>query len=431
MTKNYVLKSMAIAEELVELHVVEDKIDEDTEESCSILSAAADHHYGNFADYGATLGEAIGHTTPAEVYAHHHDYEEVHEEIEPGPTVLYYVEAGEDDDSTRSDLSRLIVKDRKFEITALCRLFLGEIGEKAYILSVGLDIYGCLWGFTSVFASSLALAIPLTKNFNYDYAIYTAIFSIIVIPLSCLELREQVLFQVLYSVCRFLVIIVMIVTSLVAVDDEDRIHFSDMAHDPGEPTKMFKFNGFFRMFSVLVFTAIFHAAIPVLSQPVADKKKLNGIFLDTFLITGALFWLLGYSVTTYFGHNVEQSANLNWATYVGGTGWPSQDDPSVWVHVALWARNISAFVLGFPAINVISSFPLQAVALGNNLMAAVYGKAVHEAEVSAVLALHYIVLIRMEYGMRFSAYVTNLPCSSLPLHSTERPNNSHHVPPIL
>jgi hypothetical protein len=59
----------------------------------------------------------------------------------------------------------------------------------------------------------------------------------------------------------------------------------------------------------------------------------------------------------------------------------------VWVNVALWARTISAFVLGFPAINVISSFPLNAVALGNNLMAAVYGKAVHEAEVSANFAL--------------------------------------------
>ena len=426
-TKNYVLESMAIAEELVELHVVEDHDLDDTEEGSdeedtkstqvideesSLLSseqvansagsgyqqhqhAHHEHSRSHGTDYYGstwvnpcyeTFEEAIEHTKPADVYAHHHQYEEVHQEPAPRPPILIearYVGDGKAaaSASSSSASSRLVVKQRKFEITALCRLFLGAWGEKTYVISIALDIYGCLWGFTSVFASSLALALPFGNHYEADYTLYALVYAILVIPLSCLELKEQVMFQVMYSCCRFLIIFVMIITSLVAIDDENNVHFTNMPDGAAEPTRMFKFDGFYTAFSVLVFTSIMHAAIPVLSQPVHDKTKLSSIFKDTFLITGVLFWLLGYSVTTYFGSSIEQASNLNWSTYVGGSGGPSPNDPSMWINVAWWARTMSMFVLGFPALNVISSFPLNTVALGNNLMAAVFGDGVHEAEV--------------------------------------------------
>eukprot|EP00957_Ditylum_brightwellii_P004515 343095-Ditylum_brightwellii.AAC.1 len=69
----------------------------------------------------------------------------------------------------------------------------------------------------------------------------------------------------------------------------------------------------------------------------------------------------------YFGKNVKQSSNLNWKYYTGGTGRLSEDG-SEYIDIAWWARFISTFVVIFPAVDVISAFPLHAITLGNNLV---------------------------------------------------------------
>jgi len=66
-----------------------------------------------------------------------------------------------------------LVRERKFEVIDLCRMYLGEIGKKALIFSVALDVYFELWAFVSVFASSSARQLPLAKNFERDYFLYS------------------------------------------------------------------------------------------------------------------------------------------------------------------------------------------------------------------------------------------------------------------
>ena len=97
-----------------------------------------------------------------------------------------------------------LVRERKFEVIDLCRMYLGELGEKALIFSVALDVYFELWAFVSVFASSLARQLPLAKNFDQDYYLYAFMFAAVVVPLACLELREQVEFQITYRLVEYL-----------------------------------------------------------------------------------------------------------------------------------------------------------------------------------------------------------------------------------
>ena len=72
---------------------------------------------------------------------------------------------------------------------------------------------GALWGYASVFSASFAANIPIpgihdstTCNVDSDfdgcsqlYRIYVGIFALIVLPLSCTELKEQRALQVAYA----------------------------------------------------------------------------------------------------------------------------------------------------------------------------------------------------------------------------------------
>jgi len=273
------------------------------------------------------------------------------------------------------------VRDIKFEYTELVHMFLGKLAERIYIFSVSLTQFLTLWGFTAVFSSAVAVQFPIIHDYVADYNLYVLVYAAVVIPLSCLNLNEQVLFQLILSAFRFVLIFVMIYTVLRATHDADDVTYFVSQKEP-EGTEHVRLQGFYSMFSILVYAALFHNGIPVLSEPVANKKKLGGMFRTTLVLCSVLFWTLGYFIASFFGHNVEQSTNLNWKDYVGGTGRPKDDNNwnAGWEDTALWADALSLFVVAFPALNVVSSFPLNAIVLGNNLMAAVQGEDVHEHE---------------------------------------------------
>lgn len=284
-----------------------------------------------------------------------------------------------------------LIRSRKFEVTDLCRIYLGAMGEKMLIISVALDVCFELWAFTSVFSGSAARLVPLGKSADVDYILYTAVFAAIVVPLSCLELREQVQFQITLSACRLLVIGIMIASTVAAarassqiIDEhataDEVVYFTDV--DRVQGASFFTLDDFYAMFSVMFYTTQFHLSIPVLSSAVKDKRQLGLIFRDSLLIIAVALSMLGVAVAWFFGDLVEQSANLNWKTYVGG------------IHVgdetALSAKAVSLFVVCFPALNILSAYPLNVILLGNNLMAIAYGKNIDEAKVSNSSPLPFV-----------------------------------------
>ena len=93
-----------------------------------------------------------------------------------------------------------------------------------------------------------------------------------------------------------------------------------------------------------------------------------------------------------FGEDIKQSSNLHWNEYVGGTGHLGRYG---WEGSALWSQAISIFVVVFPALNCISSFPLNAIVLGNNMMATIYGDNVRE----------YVLNIRFRVAYRLLSTV--------------------------
>lgn len=265
-------------------------------------------------------------------------------------------------------LKLCMVGDRKFELPELCEMFLGNRGRDAYMITIVLYLYGTLWAYSTVFATALSSYIP----FSNSYIWYLLLFSFFVIPISLLDLTEQILVQVSLSICRIIMIVLMVYTILDA-EINQRNDFSNFVHnyDTSGPTNWFRLSKLHLLLPIAAFANIFHHAIPGLAQPISDKSKVPEVFKITLLICYVSYTFIGCIISRYFGVYTCVSANLNWKEYVGNS---DDDSPSIFV------KAIVCFIVLFPAIDVTSAFPLNAVTLGDSLMSSFYGSKVHDIE---------------------------------------------------
>jgi len=269
-------------------------------------------------------------------------------------------------DKNKSDL--YLVKNRQFEVNTLCRIFIGKKGVAVYTVFISLYIIGLLWAYTSVFASAMSKAIPLLSSFfnneydEYDYVVYAILFGFVVVPLSCLELTEQVRLQVFMTACRFLMLGLMIWTTR-HTDGWQQMDTTDDNDDHDVP--LVHFGGLYKTVPILIVANMYHHSIPGLSRPVTDKTQLRTLFRWTSVCTSLAYSTIGIALGYFFGrHYIQPSVNLAWKQYhpthtgLGGI---------------LINRFIPAYIVVFPALDVLSAFPLNAITLGNNMHGAYYG----------------------------------------------------------
>lgn len=281
----------------------------------------------------------------------------------------------------------LTCKSVRYEMPVLCRKFLGPWGRLAYMLCLSVYIYGALLAYTSVFAKSCASTFPL-PGVGDSYAVYLAVFALLVVPLSCLELTEQVAIQVVLAGCRVLLVVLMVGTVGAAYGSKaesfpgqsgesprvyfirsltrypnstliQRVHTATTKPKPNPPgpagIPLWDVGGLYVFLPIACYAFIYHHSIAGLSHPVRDKKLLGSIFLTTFLICAVAYGAIAVLVASYFGPGMAQSSNLEWRDYGAGGGG--------------FKRVLAFYILLFPALDVASAFPLNAITLGNNLIA--------------------------------------------------------------
>jgi len=280
-----------------------------------------------------------------------------------------------------------LIKQRKFEVNSLCRVYLGKTGLHIYTVSICLYIYCTLWAYTCVFASAMSTAAPLFSNdVDTNYLIFAIVFALLVVPMSCMEMHEQVTVQVCMTGARFLMLALMVGTSKMCAEDVRREGGGGLFVE----APMFELEGITSMAPIMVFAHIYHHSIPGLANPVADKKKLSGIFRSTAIFSTLAYTLIGLVLGSNFGKNINQSSNLNWKDFTGGTA--IYDIDNNLISIAWWAKAISLYVLCFPALDVISAFPLNAMTLGNNMMVSAYGKRIHEVDKNRCIRTQFRIL---------------------------------------
>lgn len=274
------------------------------------------------------------------------------------------------------DVGLMIFANRRFEIVELCEMFLGQRGKQIFSLCIIVYIYGTLWAYCTVFARAFAANVNIGEQ---SYYLYLLMFALIVVPMSLMELTEQVFVQVTLAILRILMVLIMVSTTIIAAvtDGEDFGSMPEIGNDPAENALRFHLGKIYVLLPIAAYAYIFHHSVPALSEPVRDRNSLGRIFSTALFIAFSGYSLLGICVCVYFGANTQQSSNLNWQTFKGLQ--PHGETP-------FYAWVISFFVVLFPAADVASAYPLNAFTLGNTLMSTYYGKDILKYEKSVTQA---------------------------------------------
>ena len=134
-----------------------------------------------------------------------------------------------------------IILTRKFEISELCEIFFNRWVKYLYVFVVTLNGFFACWSYSAVFGSAWASNIPLNfgtlHQCSHDafhhrllptgtpeldscrnaYYFCLFLFSLIVIPLSLLELKEQAIVQMCLGVLRFATVAIIIIYCIVKI----------------------------------------------------------------------------------------------------------------------------------------------------------------------------------------------------------------------
>eukprot|EP00696_Hemimastix_kukwesjijk_P014437 gnl/Hemi2/28438_TR9407_c0_g1_i1.p1 gnl/Hemi2/28438_TR9407_c0_g1~~gnl/Hemi2/28438_TR9407_c0_g1_i1.p1 ORF type:complete len:481 (+),score=99.75 gnl/Hemi2/28438_TR9407_c0_g1_i1:106-1548(+) len=262
------------------------------------------------------------------------------------------------------------ITSRKFEVNQLCGLFIGPWGKTLFSVAIGLFIYGVLWSYAAVFANSTARLIPMpwgdcsvesSSSCHSSYIFFLFLFMCCVGPLACLDLKEQKWVQISLAIFRAVAIAIIFITTLAALFSHPYSSSAlpnTSAPYTGSGLTAANFGNFASAFGALVFSQVFQTSCPILCKEVKDKTKLRYIFAGTLLTTHTIYTLMGFLVACYMGSQTPNMLNLAWNHY---TEWGLNN----W-----FGRLLSWVVVLFPAVDVLSSFPLNAVTLGNNMQMA-------------------------------------------------------------
>lgn len=247
---------------------------------------------------------------------------------------------------------------RKLEMVDLVEMFLGKRWKIAYKIVISIFVFGLLISYSAVFASSMSSRIPLgflgfndgkTCNIETDttgecvslYRFYLFLFGCLVVPLSCMDLKDQKWFQVLLSLFRFVMITAILGTSAKAYSDNGGAIY---------PKAEASVTGLIRFIPIATYAQLFHHSIPSIAQSLRFERKAPKTFFSALVGTFLMYTTVGVVVSSYFGSSVAESCVLNWA----GSNSPGP-------------VFISSMIVIFPAFDVVSAFPLNAIALSSNL----------------------------------------------------------------
>lgn len=147
--------------------------------------------------------------------------------------------------------------------------------------------------------------------------------------------------------------------------------FQSESHDGSPPyisdLKAIDMGGFSLLFSTAGVCQIMHFSFASITEPCNDKPRLFRYFGAGFVTSGVIFCLLAVICSLYFGapdddgkHGTQQLVTLNWDNFTGSLLDGGGDRP-------IWAELVRYFVVAFPAVAMLSNYPLCGLALGNNI----------------------------------------------------------------
>ena len=248
-----------------------------------------------------------------------------------------------------------ITKYRKFENVELSQMFVGKWFKYFYLISFSIYAWLSNWSYASVAASAWASNIPYnfgkmtlcddsafhhqilpTGGCLYSYYFSLVLFGVIVTILSIMDLKEQLVVQVLMGLARFLAIFAVLVYSLyylfnanghdacegdlpfvnTSLVNESYIPLFNASRYTSyeEIVKKFDPRGWVVSVPVFLFAFEIQSAISSLTHPVKQKKYIHWLLTALFATSLICFMSLGIVVPLWFKAGVQETVTLNWVS---------------------------------------------------------------------------------------------------------------------
>lgn len=240
---------------------------------------------------------------------------------------------------------------RKFEPSEQCEIFLRRWLKIVYLVILTLTGFiGCV-SFCTVAGTAWAVNIPLnfsgveqcddtdflnqllptdtTCRNGYWFCLF--LFACIVVPLSLLELKEQLIVHIIIGCLRYITIGAIVLFSLGNIikngdicscnDPWANATLSDIDDDCNINTTIsdialrFDAKSWLVTIPLLVYGFLVPPILPSLTHPVREKHHLRSYINILFVITTCIYILVGVSVPLWFRDCIIETSTLNWVSY--------------------------------------------------------------------------------------------------------------------
>jgi amino acid permease len=292
----------------------------------------------------------------------------------------------------------LRVHQRTFELSELCRIFMGPCLRNLFTATTAGDLYGITWTLAAVFGSSLSQHLPFGTD--RDHQLYIVIFMAVAIPVSCMKISAQLTFQVMFLLARTIMLLLMVGT-LIAAYFSNNAHFGTQ-EEPARDTPVANFSSIVTVLQLCVFSTAYQFSVPGVTSETKNKSVMAGIIGRSVVYIYATNMIVGLLVAIYFGTATESSANLNWLNYHGGTWNGEEEFTRSW-----WATAVSSYIVLFAALDGLAVYPLLCISLGDIVMGACYEDKFHVMQENWKVRVGFRMLASVPQSIG-SMFVTDL-----------------------
>lgn len=269
-----------------------------------------------------------------------------------------------------------IISDRRFDVSTIAGIIFGQKFGVFYMVCLYFFLTGSQVSYVSIFSSSFAATIPLGfsgtcniyddsaffGNCRINYWFFLAIFFGFMMYLTLRGLREQKWMQTLLTMMRFVIIFLMVGTSIALIAGESNIKNND--HTPLKMPPLINFRKILSSLPNIMFAFIYQLQFPSIVEFIKDKEANLKKIVFLVGVTSLFVYLILAMLVPIAIHDVKPQCSIEYSDYSAGY---SQSDRPWWTYI------ISYIIVLFPALDVFSAFTIMAITVSDNLLTLVDG----------------------------------------------------------
>lgn len=265
-----------------------------------------------------------------------------------------------------------LINNEIYDFTLMAGMWHGRQGKQLTAILMIVVNYCYLWGYVATGSNTLMTLYWLFKGSpetcdtavwspacQSSYYLSVAIFLVVTVPLSYINLSKQgglQLFMALFRIVMFSLLLITIVIQAFYGPVQLGNHKIDTAW-----VSEWKWGNFGVLFCHVAVAFSVQSCLPDALQPAGDKRKIGVIATIGTLVSGVIYILVAALCASVFTASATNPITLNYQYYTGRQGGFGAGSVTVIGNIVRYA------ILTFPVVNILSEYPLVCYTLSTNI----------------------------------------------------------------